>query len=105
MPEPVHRSRECPPFYTWGPLSLDGPGGSCTGTNVVHVRFADCDQYLDKVTSPDEDGDGFVALNDLSVFQQAFVNGGPDYRGDLNVSGGPPDLADLTFYQRHFRAP
>ncbi len=90
----------------WGAALLDRPGGSCTGTNVVHVRIDtyNCDKYLDIATSPDEDGDNTVSLTDLTIFQTAFRNGGPAHQGDLNRSGGPPDLTDLTFFQRHFRA-
>jgi hypothetical protein len=91
----------------WDPIALDRPGGSCTGPNVVRVRIIslNCDRYLNAVTSPDEDGDAQVALADLAVFQQAFVTGGPPYQGDLNLSGGAPDLGDLSFFQRHFVAP
>ena len=46
-----------------------------------------------------------VALEDLSVFQGAFVTGAPLYQGDLNLSGGLPDLGDLSFFQKHFVAP
>ena len=94
-------------IITWGPIELDRPGGSCAGANVVHIRIisVNCDYFLNSVTSPDEDGDGLVALADLSVFQQAFVNGGPTHQGDLNLSDGRPDLGDLGFFQRHFVAP
>ncbi len=59
-------------------------------------------KQLGEVTSPDENGDGFVALPDLGTFQAAFVGGGPQYQGDLDLSGGAPNLSDLAFFQRHF---
>jgi len=95
------------PGLVWDAARLDRPGGSCTGANVVRVRLisANCTWYLNSVTSPDEDGNGSVALADLSIFQQAFVAGGPFFQGDLNLSGGFPDLGDLLFFQKHFTAP
>ncbi len=56
--------------------------------------------------SPDVNGDGLVALADLSIWQQAFVTGGPPFAGDL---AGNFDcltaLADLSVWQQHFIAP
>jgi hypothetical protein len=73
---------------------------------VAVVRFISIGIYktFSEVTSPDQDGNGFIALPDLGIFQQALVSGGPQYQGDLNLSGGPPDVADLGFFQRHFIA-
>ncbi len=92
--------------FTWGPTSLDRPGGSCTGANVARVRIisANCTYNLNSVTSPDEDGDNLVALADLSVFQQSFVNQNNPHQGDLNFDGAIA-LSDLQYYQRHFTAP
>lgn len=91
----------------WNNVRLDQGGGSCTGTAVVEIRIVSIGLFetLNEVTSPDEDGSGTVALSDLVVFQTAFVGGGPQYQGDLNLSGGAPDLTDLVFFQRHFVAP
>jgi hypothetical protein len=91
---------------TWSAVKLDQGGGSCIGPMVAAVRFVSIGIYktFNEVTSPDQDGNGFIALPDLGVFQQAFVNGGPQYQGDLNLSGGPPDLVDLGVFQRHFIA-
>ena len=53
--------------------------------------------------SPDENGDGLVALADLSIWQQAFVTGGPPYRGDLAENFDClAALADLSVWQQHF---
>ena len=92
---------------TWGVVKLDQGGGSCTGANVVQVRILSIGIFkqLNEVTSPDQNGDSFVALTDLGAFQSAFVNGGPQYQGDLDLSGGLPNLSDLSFFQRHFTAP
>jgi hypothetical protein len=93
---------------SWNAVKLDQGGGSCTGVNVVDVRIistATILKNLNSVTSPDEDGNTQIALADLSVFQQAFVTGLPLYQGDLNLSGGPADLGDLSFFQQHFVAP
>jgi hypothetical protein len=92
---------------TWGAVKLDQGGGSCLGANVVQVRILSIGVFksLGEVTSPDENGDGLVALADLTVFQGAFVGGGPQYQGDLDLSGGLPNLSDLSFFQRHFLAP
>ena len=58
------------------------------------------------VRSPDENGDGQVALVDLSLWQQSFVAQTPPYRGDLSE---PFDdaiaLLDLSVWQQHFVAP
>jgi len=91
----------------WGAAKLDqAGGGACTGQAVVEIRLLSIGVFkrLSEVTSPDQDGDGLVALPDFTAFQQAFVSGGPQFRGDLDLSGGPPDLADLQFFQRHFTA-
>ncbi len=91
---------------TWDRVKLDQGGGACTGTAVVEIRIVSIGLFktLNEVTSPDEDGDTNVSLTDLTLFQAAFRNGGPSHQGDLNRSGGPPDLADLSFFQKHFRA-
>ena len=60
------------------------------------------------VRSPDQNGDGLVALGDLSIFQQEFVNNGQrlDYRGDLSrPCDGVTALADLSCFQIHFTTP
>jgi len=92
----------------WNAARLDqAGGGACQGPGVAIVRLLSIGVFktLNYVASPDENGDGLIGLGDLSTFQQAFINGGPPYAGDLNQSGGPPDLADLQFFQRHFTAP
>ena len=88
----------------WGVVKLDQGGGSCLAANVVQVRILSIGVFksLGEVTSPDQNGDGFVALPDLGAFQAAFVNGGPQYQGDLDLQGGAPNLSDLSFFQRHF---
>jgi len=78
--------------------------------NVVYKTLAADGSGLNPdggLRSPDEDGNGQVALADLSVFQQEFVNVGVrhDYRGDLGPAfDGMTALADLTTYQQHFTA-
>ncbi len=57
------------------------------------------------VRSPDVNGDGQVSLADLSLFQGAFVSGGPPYVGDLLLDDDTPALGDLSLYQNHFTAP
>jgi hypothetical protein len=60
------------------------------------------------IRSVDENGDGLVALGDLSTFQQEFVNTGTrhDFRGDLGPTfDGLTALADLSTFQQHFTAP
>lgn len=91
----------------WNAARLDqAGGGACQGQGVAIVRLVSIGVFktLNSVASPDENGDGLIGLGDLGTFQQAFINGGPPYQGDLNHSGGPPDLADLQFFQRHFTA-
>jgi hypothetical protein len=56
------------------------------------------------VRSPDVNGDDSVALADLRVFQQAFVQQEPGWRGDFDCDGVIA-LGDLSFFQRHFVAP
>lgn len=92
-------------LVTWGVDALDQGGGSCAGPSVLQVWMTDFELVfeLGYVRSPDQDGDGFVALVDLVPWQQAFVNQQPSYIGDLdrdNVIG----LSDLLFWQRHFVA-
>jgi hypothetical protein len=56
----------------------------------------------------DQLGDGVVALGDLSIFQQEFVNTGTrhDFRGDLGPTfDGLTALGDLSTFQVHFTAP
>jgi hypothetical protein len=60
------------------------------------------------VRSCDQNGDGFVALGDLAIFQQEFVNVGQrfDYRGDLAMPcDGVTALSDLSCFQIHFTTP
>jgi hypothetical protein len=56
----------------------------------------------------DENGDGQVAIQDLSIFQQEFVNTGTrqDFRGDLaQPFDGLTAIQDLSQFQQHFTAP
>jgi hypothetical protein len=49
-----------------------------------------------------------VALGDLAIFQQEFVNVGQrfDYRGDLAMPcDGVTALSDLSCFQIHFTTP
>jgi len=56
--------------------------------------------------NPDIQGDGLVSLTDLSLFQQAFVNGGPPWQGDLaEPFDDLTSLTDLSIFQQHFVAP
>jgi hypothetical protein len=53
--------------------------------------------------SPDENGDGLVALADLSIWQQAFVNQTPAWQGDLaETHDCSIALGDLSVWQQHF---
>lgn len=91
----------------WSADKLDQGGGSCTNPEAATVRLISIGLFkiLRDVMSPDEDGNGAIALRDLVTFQMAFMNGGPRHEGDLDLSGGATDLADLVFFQRHFVAP
>jgi hypothetical protein len=60
------------------------------------------------VRSPDMNGDGLVAIQDLSAFQQEFTNTGPrvDYRGDVAMPcDGLTTIVDLGFFGCHFSTP
>ena len=95
-------------LVTWNAARIDqAGGGACQGQAVAVVRLISIGIFktINFVVSPDEDGNGVISLPDLGTFQQAFVAGGPPAYGDLNLSGGPPDLPDLQFFQRHFTAP
>jgi hypothetical protein len=89
----------------FGPETLAQGGGSCSGPQVVEVTVAGLlFETLDSVTSPDEDGDGLIAVNDLQTWQQAFTGQSPLYQGDLDFDGAIA-LTDLVRWQAHFTAP
>jgi hypothetical protein len=93
---------------TWGAAKMDqAGGGACHGSMVGLVRVLSIGvfQTLTTVVSPDINGNLQIGLDDFGMFQQAFVSGGPLFQGDLDLSGGPPDLGDLLFFQKHFAAP
>jgi hypothetical protein len=61
------------------------------------------------VRSPDENGDGRIAMDDLVIFQREFVNAEilrrEYWRGDLGpVFDGRTGLDDLCTFQVHFTA-
>jgi hypothetical protein len=89
----------------WDADALNQGGGSCQGAGVVEITVTGLQfDTLDDVRSPDQDGDGFVAVNDLQTWQVAFTSQTPIYQGDLDcdtVIG----LTDLVRYQTHFVAP
>ena len=89
----------------WGPEKLDQGGGSCAGFGVAKIRLLSIGVFkiYSQVTSPDENGDGLVALVDLGAFQQSFVTQTNPEFGDLNLDE-VINLADLAFFQRHFTA-
>jgi hypothetical protein len=89
----------------FGPLTMQQGGGSCGAPVVAEVRvnglvFAS----YDRIASPDQNGDGLVALSDLQIWQQAFVQQTPLYQGDLDFDDVIA-LSDLAFWQAHFTAP
>jgi hypothetical protein len=98
----------------WGQAALNQGGGAC-GQNIsveIWVDWAgdgfdeaDGDLFAirDQVTSPDENGDGVVALNDFVVWRTAFNAGGPLYQGDLSRDG-IITIADLLMFIKHFVA-
>jgi hypothetical protein len=89
----------------WGVATLNQGGGACASAGVVVINVdAQVFETLDDVRSPDEDGDTLIALNDLQVWQIAFVNQTPVYQGDLDCDGFIA-LGDLSFWQKHFVAP
>jgi hypothetical protein len=60
------------------------------------------------IRSPDANGDGVIALPDLSTWQQEFINTGVrrDYLGDLaRPFDGLTSLVDLGTFQAHFVCP
>lgn len=90
---------------TFGPLTLEQGGGSCSGPGIVELRvFGVTFKQIDSVSSPDQNGDGLVALSDLQVWQQAFVQQTPLYQGDLDFDDVIA-LSDLALWQAHFTAP
>jgi len=99
-------------LVVWGPVPLNQGGGACAAAGVVEIwvdadddGFAAGDLFAvrGQVTSPDENGDGLVALNDLVVWRTAFNAGAPLHRGDLNRDG-MITIADLVFFRQHFLA-
>ncbi len=89
----------------WGPQTLTQGGGSCAAAATVRIEvYSMLFKTLDAVTSPDQDGDGLVALSDLQTWQVAFVSQGPTYQGDLDFDGLIA-LSDLQRWQNHFVAP
>jgi hypothetical protein len=93
----------------WGPLTLTQGGGACTGGGVVEIEILGQPGgpylwYMDSVRSPDSDGDGLVALNDLQAWQTSFVAWQPSYIGDLDCDEVIA-LSDLSWWQKHFTAP
>ncbi len=89
----------------WGADKLNQGGGACQGWEVVLIRInAQIFAWLDDVRSPDEDGDGLVALSDLQAWQVAFMTQAPIYQGDLDCDGNIA-LSDLSRWQKHFVAP
>jgi hypothetical protein len=58
--------------------------------------------------SPDEDGNGIVALPDLTIFRAEFnILNSPrrDYQGDISPPhNGLTELPDLTCMRAHFNA-
>ncbi len=56
---------------------------------------------LGGVRSPDNNGDGWISLADLQLYQMAFAEQQPTWRGDLN-GDDQIALADLVFLQHHF---
>lgn len=90
----------------WGVPKLDQQGGSCTGPAMAKIHSLALGEFktYTEVTSPNEDGDAFVALADLTLWQQSFVSQTNSYRGDLNLDNIIA-LTDLTLFQNHFVAP
>ncbi len=89
----------------WEPETLNQGGGSCSAPGVVELRVQSTTfDVLDAVTSPDQNGDGLVALSDLQIWQMAFVGQSPPYQGDLDFDG-QISLSDLSRWQNHFVAP
>lgn len=89
----------------WGPAKLD-QGGACTGNPAAEIRIfgVGVAKVYFLVSSPDGNGDGIIGLQDLGIFQQAFVTQTNPHYGDLTLDG-LIDLRDLGFFQRHFNAP
>lgn len=92
-------------LVVWGVATLNQGGGACEGAGVVDIKVGGVTfETLNDVRSPDEDGDTFVALADLSAWQQSFVNQTPIFQGDLDCDTFIA-LTDLSWWQKHFVAP
>jgi hypothetical protein len=91
---------------TWGAVTLDQGGGACHGMEVMQIIMdpGSIVWGLSDIRSPDVNGDGYVALNDLSEWQQAFVAQSPEHVGDLDCDLFTIALADLVMWQQHFVA-
>ncbi|MGD8394869.1 MAG: hypothetical protein PVF43_05270 [Candidatus Eiseniibacteriota bacterium] len=68
--------------------------------SVVGLTF----KTLDSVASPDEDGDGLIAVNDLQIWQQAFVTQAPLHQDDLDLDAVIA-VSDRALWQVHCVAP
>ncbi len=94
----------------WGPETLNQGGGACTGSYAMTIEIDEGGGggmvvwMVSSVSSPDADGDGLVALSDLVVWQQAFVQQSPLHEGDLDLDGAI-SLSDLSRWQQHLVAP
>jgi hypothetical protein len=92
----------------WSADDLDVAGGACLGPGPIAVVIVSLGCALPTpipyLTSPDIDGNGLIALNDLGIFRNTFVMGGPVQNGDYSRDG-IINLVDVSWFQRHFLAP
>jgi hypothetical protein len=92
----------------WGPDKLHLDGEAMQGPQIVTIHmeimgYPEEVWWLDEIRSPENSGDGLVALSDLVNWQMAFVQQSPRHVGDLDCDLAIA-LSDLVRWQRHFMA-
>jgi hypothetical protein len=102
---PIAAPSDAGGLVVWTAEILTQGGGACDERDVVEIRVGgEIFDTLDDVKSPDIDGDTFVALADLRLWQQAFRDQSPLHIGDLDCDGFIIAINDLLVWQKHFTA-
>lgn len=66
-------------------------GGDCNGTGILDA----CDPSPCPTCLGDVNGDGRAAGDDIQLFVDLVLSSSPSPCGDVNLTGGPLDLADI----------